>query len=151
MDWTGITVMLLISCLDSHSDGTHSLHRIYWWSSDVILELFNFFGMKKTKSKELRLNKYLGNVSFNEGFPWCTAECKERQRKYHNNLLLHCILVGLQIALFTFNTTSLTWVGEIRKASPGKTSLNETKQSLMQLKLRTVIVPNGSRKTSTEN
>ncbi len=27
----------LISCLESHSDGTHSLHRIYQWASDVML------------------------------------------------------------------------------------------------------------------
>ncbi len=38
--WTGvvwITCALLwffISCLDSHSDGTHSLQSIHWWASD---------------------------------------------------------------------------------------------------------------------
>ncbi len=26
---------IFISCLDSHSDGTHSLQRIHWWASDV--------------------------------------------------------------------------------------------------------------------
>ncbi len=26
---------IFISCLDSHSDGTHSLQRIYWWTSDT--------------------------------------------------------------------------------------------------------------------
>ncbi len=41
--WTGvvwITCGLLwcfISCLDSHSDGTHSLQRIHWWASDAAL------------------------------------------------------------------------------------------------------------------
>ncbi len=37
---TGGTCGLLwcfISCLDSHSDGTHSLLRIHWWASDVML------------------------------------------------------------------------------------------------------------------
>ncbi len=24
-----------ISCLDSHSDGTHSLQRIHWWANDA--------------------------------------------------------------------------------------------------------------------
>ncbi len=39
--WTGvvwITCGLLwcfISCLDAHSDGTHSLQRIHWWASGV--------------------------------------------------------------------------------------------------------------------
>ncbi len=28
---------VFISCLDSHSDGTHSLQRIHWWASDAIL------------------------------------------------------------------------------------------------------------------
>ncbi len=29
-----------ISCLDSHSDGTHSLQKIHWWASDVMLNFF---------------------------------------------------------------------------------------------------------------
>ncbi len=28
---------VFISCLDSHSDGTHSLQRIHWWASDAVL------------------------------------------------------------------------------------------------------------------
>ncbi len=41
--WTGVmrvTCGLLscfIRCLDSHSDGTHSLQSIHWWTSDVML------------------------------------------------------------------------------------------------------------------
>ncbi len=41
--WTGVVwitcglLMFLISCLDSHSDGTHSLQRIYWLASDGML------------------------------------------------------------------------------------------------------------------
>ncbi len=30
---------VFISCLDSHSDGTHSLQRIHWWGSDAMLLL----------------------------------------------------------------------------------------------------------------
>ncbi len=29
---------VLMSCLDSHSDGTHSLQSIHWWASDAILD-----------------------------------------------------------------------------------------------------------------
>ncbi len=29
-----------IGCLDSHSDGTHSLQRIHWWTNYVMLHLF---------------------------------------------------------------------------------------------------------------
>ncbi len=38
--WTGVvwtTCDVFISCLDSHSDGTHSLQRIHWWASDAML------------------------------------------------------------------------------------------------------------------
>ncbi len=28
--------IILLTCLKSHSDGTHSLQRIHWWVSDVI-------------------------------------------------------------------------------------------------------------------
>ncbi len=34
-----ITVMFFISCLDSHSDGTHSLQSIHWWASDIMVKL----------------------------------------------------------------------------------------------------------------
>ncbi len=36
-----------ISCLDSHSDGTHSLQRVHWWSSDVMLNFSKSVPMKK--------------------------------------------------------------------------------------------------------
>ncbi len=51
--WTGvvcITCGLLwcfISCLDSHSDGTHSLQRIHWWASYVMLNFNKTFPVKK--------------------------------------------------------------------------------------------------------
>ncbi len=38
MDWSGVDYCdVFISCLDSHSDGTHPLQSIYWWASDVML------------------------------------------------------------------------------------------------------------------
>ncbi len=38
---------VFISCLDSHSDGTHSLLRIHWWASDVMLNFSKSVPMKK--------------------------------------------------------------------------------------------------------
>ncbi len=38
LEWCGLLVDycdVFISCLDSHSDGTHSLQSIHWWASDV--------------------------------------------------------------------------------------------------------------------
>ncbi len=40
IEWCGSLVDycdVFISCLDSHSDGTHSLQRIHWWASDGML------------------------------------------------------------------------------------------------------------------
>ncbi len=40
MDWSGLPLDycdVFISCLDSHSDGTHSLQRIHCWDSDAML------------------------------------------------------------------------------------------------------------------
>ncbi len=38
LDWSGLDFCdVFISCLDSHSDGTHSLQRIHWWASDITL------------------------------------------------------------------------------------------------------------------
>ncbi len=41
---------VFINCLDSHSDGTHSLHVILWWASDPML---NF--AKSVLKQELKL------------------------------------------------------------------------------------------------
>ncbi len=38
MDWSGVDYCdVFISCLDSHSDGTHSPQRIHCWDSDAML------------------------------------------------------------------------------------------------------------------
>ncbi len=39
----GLLVMFFISCLDSYSYGTHSLHMIHWWASDAMLNSPNMF------------------------------------------------------------------------------------------------------------
>ncbi len=36
-----------ISCLDSHSDGTHSMQWIHWWIGDVMLHFSTSVPMKK--------------------------------------------------------------------------------------------------------
>ncbi len=41
---------VFISCLDSHSDGTHSLQSIHCWASDVMLHFSKSVPMKKKKS-----------------------------------------------------------------------------------------------------
>ncbi len=37
-DWIGVDYCdVFISCLDYHSDGTHSLQRIHCWDTDAML------------------------------------------------------------------------------------------------------------------
>ncbi len=43
MDYLWITVIFFISCLDSHSDGTHPLQRIHWWIIYVMLHFSNLY------------------------------------------------------------------------------------------------------------
>ncbi len=55
--WTGvvwITCDVFISCLDSHSDGTHSLQRNHWWASAVMLHFTKSILMKKQTHLHLR-------------------------------------------------------------------------------------------------
>ncbi len=47
--WTGVDYCdVFISCLDSHSDGTHSLQRIHWWVGEVMLN-FSKTALMKNK------------------------------------------------------------------------------------------------------
>ncbi len=45
--WIGFTCDVFISCLGSHSDGTHSLQRIHWWASDAMLNFSKSVQMKE--------------------------------------------------------------------------------------------------------
>ncbi len=50
LEWCGLLVDycdVFISCLDSHSDGTHSLQKIHWWASDAMLHFSKSVLMKK--------------------------------------------------------------------------------------------------------
>ncbi len=56
LEWCGLLVDycdVFISCLDSHSDGTHSLQRIHWWTSDVMLHFSKSVLMKKQTHLQL--------------------------------------------------------------------------------------------------
>ncbi len=54
---------VFISCLDSHSDGTHSLQRIHWCASDVML---NICSEEETNSSTLWMS--WGWVHFSANF-----------------------------------------------------------------------------------
>ncbi len=48
---------VFICCLDFHSDGTHSLQRIRWWESDVMLHFSKSVLMKKQTHLNLRCSE----------------------------------------------------------------------------------------------
>ncbi len=58
-----IIVVFLISCLDSHSDGTHSLQRIHWWASNVMLNVSKFVLMKKQSHLQIYMTASSGSCS----------------------------------------------------------------------------------------
>ncbi len=39
--WTGVVwiIVMFLSAVWTHSDGTHSLQRIHWWASDGMIHL----------------------------------------------------------------------------------------------------------------
>ncbi len=45
-----ITCDVLISCFDSHFDGTHSLQRIHWWVTDVMQKFSKSVSIKTHSS-----------------------------------------------------------------------------------------------------
>ncbi len=69
IDWW-ITCGVFISCLLSHSDGTHSLQRINWWASDVMLNFSKYVLMKKQ------------NIHISDGGAW-----RYDQSLYHSIFL----------------------------------------------------------------
>ncbi len=68
MDWCGLLVDycdVFINCLDCHSDGTHSLQRIHWWASDVLLHFSKSVLMKnQTHLHGLRVSTFSANFHF---------------------------------------------------------------------------------------
>ncbi len=56
---------VFINCLDSHSDGTHSLQRIHWWASVVMLHFSKSVLMKKNSSTSWMI---WGRVNFQQIF-----------------------------------------------------------------------------------
>ncbi len=62
LEWCGLLVdyyNVIISRLDFHSDGTHSLQRIHWWASDLMLN----FSKSVPMNKQTRLHLGWPSVS----------------------------------------------------------------------------------------
>ncbi len=68
---------IIISCLDSHSDGTHSLQSIHCWDTDA--ETHFYKPDEETKliliSDDLRVSTFSANVIFGVSFPLESLRC----------------------------------------------------------------------------
>ncbi len=51
MDWSGVDhlwiIVMFLSAVWTHSVGTHSMQRIYWWANDAMLHFSKSIVMKK--------------------------------------------------------------------------------------------------------
>ncbi len=114
-EWCGLLVDycdVFISCLDSHSGGTHSLQRIHWWASDVTLHFSK--SDEKTNSSTISMALKASKLSANFHF-WANYSFKHEQMDCTVALCLH---------LLTFLTAQKCWWG-IR--FPGQTQNRSTK------------------------
>ncbi len=73
MDWSGVDYLwifvMILSAALTHSDGTHSLQSIHWWTSDVKLNFSKSVLRKKQThlqyiSDGLRVSIFSENVHF---------------------------------------------------------------------------------------
>ncbi len=90
LEWCGLLVDycdVFISCLDSHSDGTHSLQRIHCWDTDGILHFSK--SDEETNSFISQLSTFAANFHF-----WVNYSFKVHFRPKISNSLqsFHCIL-----------------------------------------------------------
>ncbi len=73
LEWCGLLVDycdVFIHCLDSHSDGTHSLQKIHWWASDGMLHF-------SKSDEETNSSTYLMAWGWAKRFPYTiSAHCK---------------------------------------------------------------------------
>ncbi len=112
--WDKIMDLFLINtCFSLHSDGTHSLQRIHWWASDVMLHFSKSFPMKKQTHLHwmawgwihfLQIKNFWVNYSFS--LIWNISEVYNMmQSKFNANviwfLLIHCVCVYTVSVFYT--------------------------------------------------
>ncbi len=82
MDWSGVDYCnVFISCLDSHSDGTHSLQSIHCWDTDAMLH-FSKSDEDTNSSTSFWANVHFWlNYSFNKTYCTSKEACQWRSKK----------------------------------------------------------------------
>ncbi len=67
LEWCGLLVDycdVFISCLDSHSDGTHSLQSIHCWASDAMLHFSKSDEETNSSTSWIRVRTFSANLHF---------------------------------------------------------------------------------------
>ncbi len=149
MDWSGVDYCdVFIRCLDSHFDGTHSLQRIHWWASDVMLHFSESVLMKKQTHLNLdclRRSTFQANFHFGWTIPLrkslqCSSAnmfamcCKLVKKNFFfqlhtsihnycqlNHFLFWCLHAGFDGVRWTLNTRSFLCVAR----APAEITLEE--------------------------
>ncbi len=98
--WTGVTCGLLwcfYQLLDSHSDGTHSLQRIHWWASHVMLHFSKSWWRNKLIYilDGLRMSIYSVNFHFWVNFSFNSLRSLTWAR---NEQINKCVVQSRQVA-----------------------------------------------------
>ncbi len=108
-----ITCDVFISFLDSHSDGTPSLQRIYWWAKDVILNFPKSVLMKKQTHLYLRRRTGGYKFPYNLLTPYTRLACHVQGSITEHHIFVEWISVFEQIGwqilwFYEFVTNSLS-------------------------------------------
>ncbi len=74
LEWCGL-LWFFISCLDSYCDGTHSLQRIHWWASDIMLNVSKSVMMKRQTHLHLGWPKCDFQFWLNHSFNFIFGSC----------------------------------------------------------------------------
>ncbi len=105
MDWSGVDYCdVFVSCLDSHSDGTHSLQRIQWWASDAMLH-FSKYDEETNSSTSCMAWVWVFYVNFH--FWWSIPL---RKVQFNHSKFRLC---GGVMCIQLLNTIFLTWLQSI--------------------------------------
>ncbi len=95
---TGGSCDVFIRCLDTHSDGTHSLQRIHWWASHIMLYFSKSVPVMKTFIyilDGLRVSTFSSNVNFGVGFAFNIHYVKPSQHVLELRIKWHLCSLGI--------------------------------------------------------
>ncbi len=105
--WTGvlwITCDVFISCLDSHSDGTHSLPLLRHWCRDTFLQIW-WRNKLSFITDDLRMSTLSANVQ-----SWVNYPCKGAQKLSIFSFLIKVINLLIFSPLFNEVIETLLWI-----------------------------------------